>query len=86
MSKDDILNSSRKFLYAIYQNYVNRACENLGVSPEQDEQENKTNTLSESDYPSEFVSFTQAQREKEIQESGISDDEFLSQFKQFQRF
>ena len=76
MSKDEILHSSRRFLYAIYQNYVNRACENLGV-PNKDEDDNE---LSESDYPSEFVSFTQAEREKAIAESGETDSDFLNKF------
>ena len=78
MSKSEILNSSRKFLFAIYQNYVNRACENLGVSPD-NKKEGETK-LSESDYPSEFISFSQAEREKMINESNESDDDFLKKF------
>lgn len=80
MSKSDILNSSRKFLYAIYQQYVKRACENLGIPSEQKED---ANGLTESDYPEEFRKFTQKEREEKIEQSGISDDEFLSKFKQF---
>ena len=76
MSKSDILNCSRRFINALYQQYINRACENLGVSPK----ENTGNQLQDSDYPSEFVSFSQAQREKYIEESGISDEEFLKGF------
>lgn len=78
MSKSEILNSSRKFLFAIYQNYVNRACENLGVSPD-NKKEGETK-LRESDYPSEFISFSQAEREKMINESNESDDDFLKKF------
>lgn len=86
MSKYDILHSSRKFLIAIYQQYVKRACENLGVSSEPDGQNDGTpgkTLLTENDYPSEFMSFTQAQREKSIEESGISDSDFLSRFKEY---
>lgn len=87
MSKTEILHSSRKFLFAIYQNYVKRACENLGVSSEKDDYgDNNTNSgnhLTEDDYPKEFMKFTQAQREKMIEKSGISDEDYLSGFKQF---
>lgn len=81
MSKQDILNSSRKFLYAIYQEYVNRACENLGVSnnPQQAEQADDFNgtPLTDADYPSEFVTFTQEQREQAVAESELSDEDFM---------
>lgn len=86
MSKDEILHSSKKFLLAIYQNYVKRACENLGVSSESDENDNNTigkTQLTEADYPTEFISYTQAQREKYVAESGMSDKEFLSQFSEY---
>lgn len=86
MSKHDILHSSRKFLTAIYQNYVKRACENLGVSPDSDNKDDGTprkTVLTEEDYPSEFVSFTQAQREKMIEESGESDIDYLSKFREY---
>ena len=76
MSKSEILSSSRKFLYAIYQNYVRRACENVGVNPDKD----SDTQLSDSDYPAEFVSYSQAQREKMIKESGESDEDFLKKF------
>ncbi len=79
MTQEDILNRSRPFLNALYQEYINRACENLGVSPTQDDEETNKQ-LKDSDYPSEFVSFSQAQREKMIEESGISDEEYLKQF------
>lgn len=88
MSKDDILNSSREFLVGIYQKYVKRACENLGVSEDDGDVESNTpgkTTLTDADYPKEFISFTQAQREKEIKESGITDEQFLSRFKEYQK-
>lgn len=89
MSKNDILHSSRKFLYSIYQQYVKRACENLGVSSDgesdSDYSDGKTQ-LTESDYPAEFFSISQEQREKEISESGISDEEYLNSFPQFERY
>lgn len=84
MSKEDILNSSRKFLFAIYQNYVKRACENLGVNP--DGKKDGDTQLSENDYPSEFVSFSQAERERAIKESGESDNDFLKKFSTIKRF
>lgn len=80
MSKGDILNSSRKFLYAIYQNYVRRACENVGVNPDGDSPKSGETPLSDSDYPSEFISFSQAEREKMIAESGESDEDFIKKF------
>lgn len=85
MSKHDILHSSRRFLTAIYQSYVKRACENLGVSPDSDGKDKKPGEtqLTEDDYPTEFISFSQAQREKMIKESGISDTDFLANFKEF---
>lgn len=64
---------------------MKRACENLGVPYENDpsNMDLREKQLTESDYPSEFISFTQAQREKEISESGMSDKDFLSQFSQY---
>lgn len=79
MSYQDILNSSRPYLNGIYQQYVRRACENLGVSPDGKENDSDTK-LKDSDYPNEFVSFTQAQRQQIIAESGQTDEEFLSSF------
>lgn len=82
MSKAEILSSSRRFLIAIYQSYVRRACENLGVSPDGDSKsQNSDGTmLSESDYPSEFVSFSQAEREKYLSECNESSEDFMSKF------
>lgn len=86
MSKYEIMHSSRKFLVAIYQKYVKRACENLGVSDENSDNEDDAigkTKLTEEDYPKEFISYTQAQRERDIKESGMTDAQFLSQFKQY---
>lgn len=83
MSKAEILNSSIPFLMELYKKYVKRACENLGVSSEEKTESNDTTQLSDADYPSEFVSFSQAQRDKKIEESGVSDEEFLSGFSLF---
>lgn len=76
MKQEDILKHSRKFLIAIYQQYIRRACENLGVDPDK----NEKNELKDSDYPSEFVSYSQAEREKMIEQSGESDEDFLKKF------
>lgn len=76
MKQEDILNHSRKFLISIYQQYIRRACENLGVDPDKDKNDN----LSDNDYPSEFVSYSQEEREKMIEQSGESDEDFLKKF------
>lgn len=76
MKQEDILNHSRRFLISIYQQYIRRACENLGVDPDK----NKNTELKDSDYPSEFVSFSQAEREKMIEQSGESDEDFIKRF------
>ncbi len=76
MSKSDIMNSSRRFLFAIYRNYVKRACENLGVASEGEDED----SLSEEEYPSEFKTFSQKEREEYVSESGMSDAEFMAQF------
>ncbi len=80
MSKQEILNSSRKFLYGIYKKYVDRACENLGVSPDSNSDSKDKVTLTDDDYPSEFKKFSQKEREKAIEESGESDEDFLNKF------
>ena len=76
MSKSEIMNSSRRFLYAVYQNYVKRVCEDLGVSsdPEEDDK------LSEEDYPTQFKKPTKEERAKHISETELSDEEYLAQF------
>lgn len=40
---------SRRFINALYKQYIQRACENLGVSPKDNPDE-----LSEEDYPDNF--------------------------------
>lgn len=84
MSYEEIMTKSRKFLLAIYQQYPRRACENLGVSPDKDKDDDVT--LSDSDYPSEFVSFSQAEREKAIEESGETDEDFIKKFDALKKF
>lgn len=82
MSKQDIMNSSRKFITSLYMTYPKRACENLGVSSKS-EQENKN--VDENGYPSKFVSFSQSEREKYVSESGQSDEDFMAQFESIRR-
>lgn len=82
MSKADIMSSSRPYLLAIYRKYYNRACENLGVSPDKDkkETENKQEyALSASDYPTEFKKLNKVERKKACESYG-SDEDFLSIF------
>lgn len=50
MSKDEIMARSRRFIYALYEQYVKRACENLGVSPSKKDSEENT----EDTYPQDF--------------------------------
>lgn len=51
MSKEEIRNSSLPFLYGLYKVYVKRACENLGVSPDKDNnQENENEKTDNDDY------------------------------------
>lgn len=61
MTKDEILRHSRAFLHGIYRMYVKRACENLGVSPDRedddiDDTKNHASQygLSAEDYPTSF--------------------------------
>lgn len=58
MSKEDIMRRSRRFLYALYKQYVRRACENLGVSPDKEDEE-KTG---ENAYPSQFKKLSKTER------------------------
>ena len=87
MTKEEIKNSSRPFLYGIYKSYCRRACENLGVSPDVDNEENedKKVTLRESDYPKEFKKLTQKEKEEREKYSNTfdSNEDFLSQFPMF---
>lgn len=76
MSKEEIMNSSMPFLLCIYKQYIKRACENLGVSSDnEDEEEEGNNQLRESDYPEEF--------RKLCPSNFWSTDEFLEQFSEY---
>lgn len=70
MSKEDILNSSRPFLYAVYKQYGKRACENLGVSPDNEKEEQ----VDEEEYPSMFKKLTPKERENGLKEFENSED------------
>ena len=47
-----------KYLFSLYSEYPSRACENLGVSSEEEKEEDSKNkgnvTLKDSDYPLDF--------------------------------
>lgn len=83
MSKEEIMNSSLPFLLGIYKQYEKRACENLGVSPNKDEEEcDDTVQLRESDYPAEFKKLSSPNRDEILSKYG-STDEFLAQFSEY---
>lgn len=73
------MHSSRAFIYAIYRNYVNRACENLGVSANGEEETD----LTEDDYPSEFKTFSKKEKKEYVENSGMTDEEYIAQFSDF---
>ena len=75
------MNHSRGFLYALYQKYVDRVCEGLGIPKESQDDENIS--LSEEAYPSKFKKISASDREKYNKESTITDEEFLAQFPEF---
>lgn len=77
MSKEDIRNSSRPFLYGVYKKYVKRACENLGVYSEPND--GSETQLKESDYPKEFKKLTKKER-KDFSDQFSGDEDFLSGF------
>lgn len=79
LSKKDIQSSSRTYLNAIYQQYPNRACENLGISPNTEDDD----SLTEDDYPSEFRTLSKEEREEFEKNDTRTDEEFLSQFPHF---
>lgn len=81
MSKEEILHSSRPFLYGIYKQYGKRACENLGVSPDGKDKDEKS-TLTEKDYPVEFKKISKRER-AEAASKFESEKDFLSGFKDF---
>lgn len=64
-------------MYGIYRKYVDRACENLGVSGEENKDEKEYGTVSE--YPIEFKKITPVERKKMREEFGSTED-FLSMF------
>lgn len=84
MSKQEIMKSSRPFLYGIYRSYVKRACENLGVPPNGGDCTDSNTPLSESDYPTEFGKMSRKERE-EAANKYSSDEDFLSRFAGFNR-
>lgn len=77
LSKEDIMNSSRPFLYEIYKQYGKRACENLGVSSEPKEDE--TAKVDVEDYPSMFKKLSAKDREDGLKEFE-SDEDFMKIF------
>lgn len=83
MNTEEINSHSRKFLYALYSRYPNRAAENLGVSLK--DKDGEDNELTDKDYPSQYKRFTQEERDKYIEESNMTDDEFLAQFPEFEK-
>lgn len=77
MTKNDIMNSSRPFLHGIYRMYAKRACENLGVSPKNEEETDADHD--ENGYPKEFQKLVP----RHWKEAGLeftSTKDFLSQF------
>ncbi len=61
MSHEEIMNHSRRFINALYKQYIQRACENLGVSP--NDEENPAE-LSDNDYPEDFGKLQYISREQ----------------------
>lgn len=77
MSKHEIMHSSMPFLYYIYKNYVDRACENLGV-PKNDEEESE-NSSTDIEYPKEFYKISDRDRAGTMT-SLANDEEFKKRF------
>lgn len=86
MSKQEILSSSRAYLTELYARYVKRACENLGVPSDGNDEGKQTNTkgkLSASAYPRDL------KKEYELAKAAADapvvplDTDFLGQFKNF---
>lgn len=84
MSKSDIMNSSRPFLYGIYKQYGKRACENLGVSFNDKDEDPSSSALKESDYPKEFKKLSAKDRDA-FASKFESDEDFFSGFSDFKR-
>lgn len=80
MRKEDILSSSRPFLYEIYKKWADRACENLGVSPKKDSNDNCE--LTEDDYPKEFVKISDRDMRQSV-DNLLQNDEFMKAFPDF---
>ncbi len=79
MTSEEIDSHSYAYLFEMYKEYPNRACENLGVSPDKEDEDKKSNrrnknsrrnkrnnnvTLNENDYPMNLK--TNANEAKEI--------------------
>ncbi len=88
MNKQEILTSSRAYLMSLYSRYVKRACENLGVPSdnEQDQQNQKQNgksMLKSNAYPRDL------KKEYELAKAAAEapvvplDTDFLSTFQNF---
>lgn len=77
------MNSSRGFLYLTYEKYVDRACEDLGIPKEAQEDENVT--MSEKDYPSKFKKFSKEERDEYNKNDTMTDEEFMSQFSEYRK-
>lgn len=88
MSKGEIMTHSRAFLHGIYRMYVKRACENLGVSPDREEDsdidiDNQVSQygLSESDYPASFSKLPPRERKQPVVNNDPNKTrEFLASF------
>lgn len=78
MSKEGIMNSSRPFLHGIYRMYAKRACENLGISSNPEEEES-VDGLTSSDYPENFGKLSPSGKVENNQEFGSVQD-FMAQF------
>lgn len=75
MSYDEIMHHSRRFLHALYKQYIKRACENLGVSPDGKDDPDE---LSEDDYPTDFGKLQPINRGQPKME--IPDDQLMDLF------
>lgn len=80
MSKKEIMNSSRPFLYAIYKKYAKRACENLGVSPDVEDTENdeESNDI-DNGYPTSFGKISDLDRQETMDQLTRNED-FMRRF------
>lgn len=80
MSKESIMNSSRPFLYGVYRKYAKRACENLGISSDNDREESdETIQLNEESYPTEFYKISDMDR-VETMNALTNNADFMQQF------